>query len=111
MKISKSIDSIINDLITKIKYEGNPEQLELATLLKEYLSSKLQKVNSDKFYERIEYARKLVEEIESNLNLADELGELEWFSTKLDFQNQLIINCKELLRVANQLKLKGEQDV
>lgn len=85
--------------------------LDLSIALEEYSKSNLEKESDDKFKENIEYARKLIKDIQSNLDLADEIGELEWLSTKLDFQNQLIISCEDLLSVSKKLKLKGVKDV
>lgn len=67
--------------------------------------------NTDKFLETIVYAKKLIKDITNSLHLAEEMGELEWFSTQLDFQNQLIISCEDLVSVSKKLKLKGAKDV
>lgn len=107
-----SVSKILTELYDILHTMGEDELiLQLAVILEEYSESNLKKESKDKFKENIEYARKLIKDIQSNLDLADELGELEWFSTKLDFQNQLITSCEDLLSVSKKLKLKGAKDV
>lgn len=75
--------------------------------LSEYLNSINVRKTKDKFLETIHYAKNLVADISENLSIAEEEGELVWFSTKYKFQEQLISSVEDLLSVCKKLKLKG----
>lgn len=75
--------------------------------LSEYLNSINVRKTKDKFLETIHYAKNLVADISENLSIAEEEGELVWFSTKYKFQEQLISSVEDLLAVCKKLKLKG----
>lgn len=105
------VKTTMNSLVSILKDTDREELLELSDLLTKYTLNKLKKKSDDKFQETIKYAKRLVKDIQSNLDLAEEIGELEWFSTQLDFQNQLIISCEDLVSVSKKLKLKGAKDV
>lgn len=74
--------------------------------LSEYLNSINVRKTKDKFLETIHYAKNLVADISENLSIAEEEGELVWFSTKYKFQEQLISSVEDLLAVCKKLKLK-----
>lgn len=74
--------------------------------LSEYLNSINVRKTKDKFLETIHYAKNLVADISENLSIAEEEGELVWFSTKYKFQEQLISSVEDLLSVCKKLKLK-----
>lgn len=75
--------------------------------LAEYVNSINIRNTEDKFLKAIHYARNLIADINQNLDIAEQEGELVWYSTKWKFQDQLISSVEDLLEVSKKLKLKG----
>lgn len=75
--------------------------------LAEYVNSINIRNTEDKFLKTIHYARNLIADINQNLDIAEQEGELVWYSTKWKFQDQLISSVEDLLEVSKKLKLKG----